>query len=145
MTMERGILFSGTVNDLLASDDVRATFRPGITFASGEAPVRVRLDAVSPVIAPSTMRILVESQASAGGMLQTIEAFDYVANDWEQVDVRNANVGTDGVVDLSLTNPARFVDAGGSVSMRLHFKPTAPVFTYPWNSALDKIAWVVSN
>ncbi|MEO7453616.1 MAG: hypothetical protein ABIV13_02500 [Fimbriimonadales bacterium] len=145
MTMERGILFSGSVNDLGASDDVRATFRPGITFTSGEAPVQVRLDAVSSVLAPSTMRIVVESQASAGGMLQTIEAFDYVANAWEQVDGRNAMVGSDGVVDISLTNPARFVDAGGNVSMKLHYKPTAPVFTYPWNSALDKVAWIVAN
>lgn len=145
MTMERGQLFAGSVANLFASDDQRAEFRPGITFSSAEAPVRVRLEATSPILMPSSMRILVESQASAAGMLQNVEAFDYVANDWVQVDSRNATVNTDGTIDLNLTNPSRFVDAVGELSARLSYRPTGPVFAYPWTARVDRFAWIVTN
>jgi hypothetical protein len=145
MTLERGILFAGNVASLADSDDSRAQFRPGVTFSTSEAPIRIRLDAVSPIVNPGTMRIVVESQASGAGILQTIEAFDYDTNAWVQIDARNTTANTDGTVDLPLTNPDRFVDGSGNVSMRLHYKPTAPLFTFPWSSSVDKVGWIVTN
>lgn len=145
MTMERGQLFAGTVANLATSDDQRAEFRPGITFSSGEAPVRVKLEATSPIQVPGSMRLLVESHATAAGMLQNVEAFDYVADDWVQVDSRNATVNTDGTIELDLTNPSRFVDAAGEMSARLSYRPTGPVFAYPWTARVDRFAWIVSN
>lgn len=145
MTVERGILFAGNLASILNSDDNRAQFRPGITFSSSEAPVRVRIDAVSPIGEPSAMRIVIESQATAGGMLQILEAFDYDASAWVQVDARSTTVGVDGTIEVSLTNPGRFIDAAGNVSLRLHYKATAPVFAYPWTARVDRVSWVVSQ
>jgi hypothetical protein len=145
MGMERGQLFAGTVADLETSDNQRAEFRPGITFSSGEAPVRVRLEATSPIVSPTSLRVLIESHSTAAGMLQSVEAFDYDANDWVQVDSRNAAVNIDGTIELNLNNPARFIDAGGEMSARLSYRPTGPVFAYPWTARVDKFAWIVSN
>jgi hypothetical protein len=145
MTVERGVLHSGSLASLLSSDDNRVQLRPGITFSSAEAPVRLRIEGVSPVTEPSAMRIVVESHATSGGIMQLAEAFDYNLNTWVQVDARHAAVGTDGTVEIPLTTPGRFVDAAGNMSLRLHYKATAPVFAYPWTARIDNARWIVSH
>jgi hypothetical protein len=145
MTMERGSLLAGNLAAVTASDDVRAEFRPGVTFTTSQAPIAVRFDATSPTLAPTFMQIKVESQASAGGILQTVEAFDYIANDWVAVDARNATVNADGTITLDLSTPARFVNGSGNVSARLQYRATGPVFVYPWTARVDQLGWKVSN
>lgn len=145
LTMERGQLFAGGLADLAVSDDVRAEFRPGVTFTTNEAPIRARVDATSPLLAPTSMRIVVESQSTAGSILQAVEAFDYVANAWVEVDARNSTVNVDGTIELDLTKPARFVDGSGAVSARLLYRAVGPVFVYPWTVRVDRFAWIVSN
>ena len=144
LTMERGSVLSGVVGNLLASDDVRVEMRPGATLSTSEDPVRARVDAVSPTLTPSAIRIILESQSTAVAVRQKVEAFDYVASAWVELDVRPTTL-TDSVAEAVLSNPSRFVSGSGAISARVSYKASSPVTTYPWTARVDRLVWVISN
>ncbi|MDQ2986150.1 MAG: hypothetical protein M3R13_05445 [Armatimonadota bacterium] len=144
VTMERGSIFAGGVPELAQSDDQRLQLRPGIVLANSEAPIRAKISGVSPVLAPSVIRLTVESQASSANINQKIEMLVQETGVWEELDSRAATVNTDGSVQLLInSNAGRFVDAAGNVAARLSYKVTAPIFSLPWTARVDRCVWTV--
>lgn len=143
ITMERGSIFAGGVPDLALSDEQRLQLRPGITFGSSESPIKAKISGVSSVLAPSVIRLTLESQASSANINQKIEMLVQATGVWEELDSRATTV-TDTTVQLLInTNASRFVDAAGNIAARLSYKVTAPIFSLPWTARIDRCVWTV--
>jgi hypothetical protein len=145
LTMERGTILAGGVADLPTSDDARVQFRPGVVLTSGEYPVRAVVQATSPTMNPTSASLTIESQVSAANINQRVEAYDFDANQWVEIDLRAATVNVDGTIGVNLTNPGRFVNDAGLVRARISYKATAPVLTFPWTSRVDRLVWVIAG
>ena len=68
LNVVRGVQNSGTLADMLASDDSRAEFQPGFVLNSTEPPVWLEFDADVQDSVPSNLRVMVESQATTPGI-----------------------------------------------------------------------------
>ncbi|MBA3725863.1 MAG: hypothetical protein H0W86_05285 [Armatimonadetes bacterium] len=144
LTMDRGTIISGAIGDLATSDDARVRMRPADVFATTEYAIRALINGVSPDLTPSQLKVLVESQASSGGIEQRVELFVHGTGVWEEVDRRLSTVGSDSSFEVTIsTNPERFIDAAGSIRARLSYRATEAAFIYPWVSSVDRFVWTV--
>ena len=118
LTINSGLLTSGTVDDLFDSDNVRIQLENNGSRA--DEGIIVTATGTAPLLSFNRLQILVESAVSRGGVLQRVYAFDFVAQDWVEVDVRSITT-TDTYSKIDITsNPARFVSpATNTVSVRL--------------------------
>jgi len=145
ITMDRGSIFAGGVTQLANSDDNRLQLRPGVVLSSSDHPIRARISAVSPHLVPSTIKVIVESQGSAAGISQVVEMFVPGTATWEQINAGTMTVNNDGTVEVNITtNAARFVDGSGNIVLRLSYRATQPVLTFPWTARIDRAVWVVT-
>ncbi|MDQ2987014.1 MAG: beta-propeller fold lactonase family protein [Armatimonadota bacterium] len=137
----RGLLVGGTNQDTVASDDLRLLLRPGIVFSSSQAPVELTLTARSPFAEPGELHFNVESQTSSAGIRQEVMLYDWKADIYVEVDARN--VGTpDLVLDVSRSDANRFIDeADQTVRAKIMYRQSAPIFNYPWEARIDRVAW----
>ena len=142
ITMDRGSILSGGVAELLSSDDARLQLRPGVTFSSNEYPVTARIAGVSPIITPSSIRLTLESQATSSNLAQRVEMFVHETGTWEQLNLSNCTVNTDGTIEIDVTtDPNRFVDASGNIVARVSYRATGAVFAFPWTGKIDQLVW----
>ena len=140
VNVERGLVLSGGLPEWLVSDDNYMRFRPGPTFVSTEAPVRILLALTSPRPQIESFRITLESGASSPAVQQWVEAFNFVTNQYETLDTRQATI-VDNTIHIDVTtNATRFCSStGGQMRVRIHHKANQPVFSYPWNSRFDYV------
>jgi hypothetical protein len=115
---------------------------PDPTFSSArDTGVAVKLSAPAPTFAPVSISFTLEASATTPDLIQRILLYDWAAASWVQVDIRPATVA-DQVVDVPLTNPARFVDpATRTMSAQVRFTPAVPLGTYA--GRVDRAAWTV--
>jgi hypothetical protein len=145
LTMERGSVFAGGVAELENSDDARLQLRPGVVLSTSDHPIRARIGAISPHLTPSAIKVIVESQASTGGISQVIEMFVPGSETWEQINVGNLTANSDGTIEVNITtNADRFVDGSGNIAMRLRYRATQPVLSFPWTARIDRAVWVIT-
>lgn len=139
----RGTLVSGGLSELLNSDDQRLVAKQGLVLTKTEPPVQLIVTGTSPTSNPTTFKVRVEAQASVSGLVQTIELWDYVAGAYVQVDSRS-QPKTDTVVEVSPTNPARFIKASNKeVKAKFTYKASGPVSEFPWKVSFDQTTWLV--
>ncbi|MEX2243823.1 MAG: right-handed parallel beta-helix repeat-containing protein [Fimbriimonadaceae bacterium] len=119
-----GILMSGSLESLVASDDVRTNIAGSVTGHRGAPNAQVELSGTSPLSQPAQLTLKLEAQTDLfplGQVSQRIEMFDFVAQQWVQVDQRFATI-TDSVASYSVTsNAGRFVEPG---TRRIHARLT---------------------
>jgi hypothetical protein len=110
-----GILMSGSLESLAASDDVRVNIAGSVTGHRGAPNAQVELSGTSPLSQPAQLTLKLEAQTDLfplGQVSQRIEMFDFVTQQWVQVDQRFATI-TDSVASYSVTsNAGRFVEPG---------------------------------
>lgn len=142
ITPIRGVLVSGNVAAIQTSNNVRLVYRPGIVLSPSQAPIAYEVSGTAPQQNASQLRVFVESSASSGSVSQSIELFDFVANDFVLIDTRNLTT-TDNLIELVVTtNPSRFIQAGTRlVRTRVQFRLTAPTLSNPWESRVDMLKW----
>jgi hypothetical protein len=142
----RGILVSGGLADLGASDDARLSVRNGIVLNASEAPVTVDLTATAPQTIASSIQVSVEARVSAAGLGQRIQAFDYDANAWVDLDQRSATLA-DQIVNVTVTtNVSRFIrPSDREIKLRLAYKGTGPVSSATWQADIDLVRWTLSQ
>ena len=141
MNVERGLVLSGTVNDLLFSEDSRLQMRPAPVLSTGEAPVRLLLEGTSHTSSPSSMTLRFEGHASAASIQRRVEAYNFSTSQWVEMNT-GASSTSDATVDINVPNPAQYVQAGtNKVRMRLSFKANAPVVAFPWTARVDRAVW----
>lgn len=138
----RGNLVSGNLASLLASDNDRLVYRPGVVLSTQISPVSYEVVGTAPQQTASTLRFRIESRASSTSISQTIEMFDYVANAYVSVDTRNLTT-TDNLIEVVIsTNASRYIQAGTKqTKTRISFRATGPTLSYPWDSGVDLAMW----
>ena len=144
LSVTRGFVVAGTLQDLFASDDLRLDVRAGLTLFLGESPLQVSVTGTSLVETPSELRFKLESSANTPGLTQTIELFNYDTSSYEQVDLAIPGP-TDGIVEVVITtNPGRFVQAGTrEMRARLVYRQIGLTLLWPWSARLDQAVWTI--
>jgi hypothetical protein len=137
------MLLAGGVNETKVSDDSYLAVRSGPIVDPSQSPVIVRFAADAPTFTPTSIMFTLEAKATQAGLVQRIDLFDWIAGSWVQVDARPATL-VDQVVNVLLTDPARFVQPGAramAAQVRLH--ASGPFGTRSWVSRIDRVAWTV--
>jgi len=139
----RGILIAGGVDQAKVSDDSYMVVRNLLVFDPQESPVMVRFAAQAPTFTPASITFTLEAKATTAGLVQRIDVFDWVAGSWVEVDARPATL-VDQVVNVPLTDPARFVKPGArTMTAQVRLKASGPVATLRWAGQIDRVAWTV--
>ena len=136
LLVDEGIVSSGDVDDLFASDDVRVTAH--VVGSRANQGILMTATGAAPSMTFNRVQVLVESSASSNGVVQTVSLWDFVGNAWVQVDSR-AITTTEGFTRVNVvTDPARFVAPGtNNVSARVSF--ARPGFTSrSWSVNVDQ-------
>lgn len=141
MTLVRGILLSGSVADLIYSDDIRVLLRPGVVLSSSERPIQLTINSNTAPTNPQMISITVESSANQPNVRQYVDAFNFVSSTWVQVDSRTLAM-SDQSISLPLPSPyPRFVSSSGVMRIRLSYIPAGPILAYPWQVRVDEMTF----
>jgi hypothetical protein len=121
------------------SDDDYLSVRNGLVT---DAQVAVKFTAQAPMFVPASLAFTLEAKVTTTGVVQGIDLFDWVAGSWIEVDARPAAL-VDQVVDVPVTEPARFVEAGSrSMAARARMKAEVPGVSR-WVGQFDQVTWTV--
>lgn len=132
----RGIVQSAALTDFEAADDVRASFVPGFTINSEEAPVWLIFDGNL----ATANEFLVESNAGTPGLTYTMEAFNWGNASYDVLGTQPESFNTDAVTTFTIS-PADHVDVGGEVRSRVGWRRTGFTINFPWEVRVDRVAW----
>jgi len=136
----RGSLVAGGVVQAKVSDDGYMTVRRARGPANGQ--VAMTFTAPAPMVTPASIAFTLESKATTTGLAQGIDVFDWVARSWVAVDARPATL-VDQVVEVPLTDPARFVKPGSRLmTARVRLKEEG-AGAATWAARIDRVAWTV--
>jgi len=139
VNIERGTVVSGGLAELLTSDNAYLRMRPGVTLVSSDAPVRILLALTTPRPQLESFSITLESAASSQSIRQWVEVYNFVTNEYETLDSRQATV-VDSTVRIDvISNATRFSSASGQMRIRINHKANQPVLQFPWNSRFDLV------
>lgn len=141
----RGIVLSGGLLDILKSDDMYLTMRPGIVFSTSEAPLQLVVNATSSYATPSALRFVIESAANQGNIGQTIALYNFQTNMYEDLDTRQTATSDTSVEVLVSSMASRFIGPSSELRARISWKTTGPVFSYPWTVRVDQALWKVTR
>lgn len=135
-TTFRGIVLSANLSDFLASDDTVASFNPGFTINTMEAPVWLIFDANG----PGATGVQIESSAGTPGLEYTVEAFNFAAGMYDIVGTQTELFGTDQVVNFPIV-PADHIDTNGDVRTRVGWRRAGFTINFPWQVNVDQVVW----
>ena len=131
---------TGSLYDVLFSDDLRNTWRPGITFTTAQAPVEFRVVSFAPTLTnPTSMSFNLEGHATAPVIRRQFELYNYNTNTWNVVSVYANSATSDELITVSVA-PANYINpTDGKMEARISYKSFGPVFVYPWQARQDRI------
>jgi glucose/arabinose dehydrogenase len=139
----RGFHISGGLAEIENSDNTYLRYRQGITFNVNEPPVWIEFFGISPDSDPAAVSFDIESNSNTAGIRQTIELYNYTTDSYDIVDQTNIST-VDQTVTVELEGDGGdYVFIDGSVRARIGWKPNGPIFLFPWQINIDKIAWRV--
>ena len=124
LTIQSGILTSGSVDDLFDSDNNRIYLDNNGSRAN--EGIIITATGTAPLLSFNRLQILVESAATTGGVSQRVYLFNFVAGSWEEIE-NGLITSSDSYTKVDVTNnPSRFVSpATNTVSARIAFgQPT---------------------
>jgi hypothetical protein len=146
-----GQSYSGSDANIDAVDSTYWALRPGIVFSSGTDPIALQLVAHAPGSAPSQLQLKVVSRASVGGIRQVIEAWDYTLATPAYVVLDTTAPlpfgGSADLVKLVSLDPSTAIkpSAGNEMKVRLRYRSTAIVFSFPWRPSIDAVQWLYTQ
>ena len=132
----RGVQLSGSDSDFASSDDVVASYNPGFTLNSEEAPVWLEFFAA----APSATNFRVESSAGTPGLEYTVEAFNFVTNSYDVIGTQTETFNTDQVVEFAVVADDH-IDTNGDVQSRVDWRSVGFTINFPWVVNVDQTGW----
>jgi hypothetical protein len=137
-----GIVASGDVASVAASDDTRLEVLPGIVFTTAAPPVL--LEFVGQATAPRAthLSIFIESAATTPSASVTVSALDYDSDQFIVLHNGPSSV-IDEVFRFDREDADRFISETGEMRVRLGYRLSGPVFSYPWRTRVDWVRWRV--
>ncbi|MCH8979233.1 MAG: choice-of-anchor B family protein [Armatimonadetes bacterium] len=138
----RGVVTGGSLGSL--SDDAQLVVKAGLTLFQGEPPINVEFEGTAPWQHASKMSVTMTGWANTPGLSQSLEMYDWVAGQFEAVDVRAA--GTSSVmVQPMLADPDRFIEGGTRlVRARVRVSQTGLTLLWPWSYSFDRLSWQIN-
>lgn len=137
-----GNVMSGGLPELLESDDLRLQIGGDFTLDRATPPVSVVVEGVSPGPNVVELSFKLEASATQSGIPQNIELYDFVAGQYVLVDARTATT-TDSTVEISASDPSRFVQAGtGVMRAKVSYKSSGAA-SGRWRIRIDQVQWKV--
>ncbi|MGE0001178.1 MAG: hypothetical protein AB7F50_01510 [Fimbriimonadaceae bacterium] len=142
----RGQTLTGGLADLAVSDDQRLVVRKGIVANGTESPVTVDFTAQAPQTIADSIQIELEAGASTTGLSQKIQAYDYDAGAWVDLDERAATV-PDQITNVTIaTNVSRFIrPSDREIKVRALYRQVGPVLMSQWTVSFDFLRWTTSQ
>ena len=138
----RGSNESGTIDDLFASDDSRLVLSPGFVLHNLEAPVWLVVESkVDNNINSLQMRM--ESNAGTPGLTHTIEAWNWITESYDVVNVLGETFNVDSVTTVDLDGGLNeYVrEVCQRVRARVGWRATGFTINFPWQVRIDQIVW----
>jgi hypothetical protein len=138
----RGTYVSGGVEDLQFSDNQDLSVRRSTSDI--QSRVFIEIKSTSLVANPATFDFTLEASVFArSNVVQSLDLFDYVADAWEEVDVRNASRFNDSTVVASPSGDlSRFVQPGTNcIEARLRFQSN--VARQQFTANIDQANWTI--
>lgn len=141
----RGAFLSGSLSDLLASDNLFLKVRVTPAIDLADDPLIVQFETVSPISAPTALAFEVESRVTVPGVARHVDLWDFSALRWVRVNGGPAGT-TDQTITVSAPAPVgRFIEPGTRrMRARATFVEVAVDSITPWQAWYDKVAWRVS-
>ncbi len=136
--VERGLLVSGGLGDVVASDNSYMVFRPGFTLNSSEDPVRIVYSAHSAFSPISEIKLKVEAHASLVGLVRRIDLWNFPLNRWDVISETNEATG-DNTTALDILGGQSYADVNGLVKLRVRWKAAGPIASSSWNTSTDLV------
>ncbi len=141
----RGFHASGTLEDVLESDDSDLCYNPGIVLNPTEAPVTLDFTGTLPNDSPASLDVTIESSANTVGLELTFSFWNYNTNSWDVVGVEEQAFAGDTEGTFA-GNPADHVEPGtGEVRTRYEVRQVSFIFLFPWMDCVDHVFWTTSN
>jgi hypothetical protein len=144
----RGAFVSGDLSDVQESDDSYLKYNPGLTLDSSEAPVWIEFEGTLPTDSPTSLSVTLEASANTPNLSQTIEAFNWLTGQYEEVGVQSASSPADSVFTVDLTaDIGKYVESGtGAVKTRTGWRTTGGlILLSPWTICIDQVVWTVTQ
>ncbi len=140
-TAFRGFLASGTLDDVLESDDNYLCHEPGIVLNPAEAPITLYFFGIMPNDSPSTLDVTIESSANTVGLELTFSFWNYNTNSWDIVGTATQSLNADTVRTFA-GDPVVHVEPGtGEVRTRYEVRVVSFIFVFPWLDCVDHVFW----
>lgn len=141
--VQPGVTVSGSLGELLESDNKRLILRPGIVFSAGAYPIVVRVSGqVPPGTGENSLTFRVESRGSNGSILQRLRIYNPFKDVWVEIGT-DLITTSDGVYEATVNDPENYMTpATGTVVADASYKVVAPVFSHPWQAEIDLIEWI---
>ena len=131
----RGVVVAGDLAEVQESDDIYLRLNPGFIINSLEAPAWVEFSGT----APNSNVVEVESQAGTPGLTYTVEAWNWVLRDYEEIGTQSEQFNIDQIVSLPMV--ADHVNSDGSVQTRVGWRQTGFTINFPWEVRIDQVDW----
>jgi hypothetical protein len=144
VTPTRGTYISGDLANLSDNDGADYVMRRNNTDII--ARTEFELTGTSPVESPSSLTIVLDGAVFARAeVTQSIALFDFVADDWEQIDARPASPMEDAFVRVDfMSDFLRFIEPGTlNMKARVRYHSTVP--RQQFSSNTDKFSWFVGD
>ncbi|MBA3725622.1 MAG: PQQ-dependent sugar dehydrogenase [Armatimonadetes bacterium] len=141
----RGVLISGNLQSLSASDDNRLVTRPGPVFTNAEAPIQLILTSTSPFVAPSALSFKIESNCSVSNITQSVALYNFNTMSYETLNTGTA-MTSDSTITINVSSDAaRFIGPDNELRARISYKAQGTTFIYPWHSRIDHVQWTLTR
>jgi hypothetical protein len=143
LTVTRGDLVSGAVEDLAESDNADVVLRRRTSDI--QSRTEMVLKGFSPVHTPASIEIKLEGAVFARSPVQqSIAVYNYAFGMWEDVDTREASRFVDSVVTVQLTGDlTRFIEPGTNfMQARISFQSDNPRQQFTSNT--DQFMWTIN-
>ena len=140
----RGNLVSGTLADVVSSDDVYVDVNPGFTTNSDEAPVWLTFNGTLPNDSPGSLVFRVESAANTPNITQTVEMLNWTTGEYVEVETIETGFVNDSIQTIDLSPfVSEYVRSGtGEVNGRVGYRITGFAILYPWTISVDEVVWL---
>ncbi|MEO7453375.1 MAG: matrixin family metalloprotease, partial [Fimbriimonadales bacterium] len=130
----------GGLFGLQFSDDFRLKLYPRAASQQQRAYIDFEVLTTSTILNPTSMIVGYEGSASSTNVFRRIYAYDYVAGAYVQINQAQSNT-IEATFEFNVANPARFVNAGGQMKVRVYNIANGPIFAFPYETATDWVYW----
>jgi hypothetical protein len=141
LSIDSGVIVSGGLSQILASDNDYAVF--------GRDPTGSRLSAIRPIITAHTayrpiskVKITVETRAAFAGVDRALQLWNFGNNSWDTIHTGTED-STDTLTSVTVSNAQSYSDANGQIKLRINWQNNVSTGSRTYQTYLDYVRFDV--